>query len=90
MDIKPNILNRPTYIIKYAVHLFQDKIVDNEEKRLVKEEDEDGVDPAKTLKGLSVFMTSVFMVGEMAGSGVLALPAATEACGKRSMTMTRP
>lgn len=31
--------------------------------------------------GLTVFMTAVFMVGEMAGSGVLALPAAVESCG---------
>ena len=29
-----------------------------------------------------MFMTAVFMVGEMAGSGVLALPSAVEATGK--------
>ncbi|KAL8581783.1 hypothetical protein ACOMHN_043201 [Nucella lapillus] len=32
-------------------------------------------------EGLSLLMTSVFMVGEMAGSGVLALPSAVEATG---------
>ena len=32
--------------------------------------------------GLTVFMTAVFMVGEMAGSGVLALPSAIEATGE--------
>lgn len=31
--------------------------------------------------GLTVFMTAIFMVGEMAGSGVLALPSAIEATG---------
>ena len=31
--------------------------------------------------GLTVFMTAVFMVGEMAGSGVLALPQAVESAG---------
>jgi len=38
-------------------------------------------EPAELLKGLTVFTAAVFIIGEMAGSGILALPAAIVGAG---------
>ena len=38
-------------------------------------------DPAELQKGLTVFMAAEFIIGEMAGSGILALPAAVIGAG---------
>lgn len=40
-----------------------------------------GVSPNEVKKGLSVLTAIVFIAGELAGSGVLALPAAVAATG---------